>query len=313
MEPEVRRNRRVRVNAEVVIEITDETALEHEAVADIDSTEFSVDGDTVVEDVRAEEREWVRGDPAAAVQWLVDPGGMLPSPSSMELVGSTHSVHEVDEDGKTHMLELDFEVLFPLCRCGAESCDTCSGFQLTPRTAAVLWTIAQVLADHAYDDVEQHGDEPVPGSDDWSLFDEYPRVTWRQDAVWRRQAARAYDDLTGDIVAGEWPRPTCPGEEMALHLILQYAEAAVEDGWAGTEEEFAWLPRHRDDHDWEMAGGVLFQDTDILELFDAQRDGIEDPDDETNQVVGMGDYRPAAWFATFLNMTPRDGRRRFRR
>lgn len=68
MEPEVSRNRRVQVNAEVVIEITDETALEHEAVADIDSTEFSVDGDTVdgdtlVEDVRAEEREWVRGGP----------------------------------------------------------------------------------------------------------------------------------------------------------------------------------------------------------------------------------------------------------
>jgi len=39
----------------------------------------------------------------------------------------------------------------------------------------------------------------------------------RQDAVWRRQAARACDDLTDDIAAGRWPRPTCPGEEMALH------------------------------------------------------------------------------------------------
>jgi hypothetical protein len=58
---------------------------------------------------------------------------------------------------------------------------------------------------------------------------------------------------------------------------------------------------------------VLFQDLDIVSLFDVELDGIEDPDAEQNARIGMGGYRPAAWFDTFLNMQTRDGRRPFRR
>jgi hypothetical protein len=81
--------------------------------------------------------------------------------------------------------------------------------------------VGQILADQAYDDINDHGDDPVVDEDDWNLFGDYPRVTWRQNAVWRRQAARCFDDLTDDLDAGEWPQVTCPGEEMAVHLILQ--------------------------------------------------------------------------------------------
>ncbi len=73
------------------------------------------------------------------------------------------------------------------------------------------------------------------------------------------------------------------------------------------------LPEHPDDHDWSMASEVFFQDHDILDLFDVEMDGVEDPDSEHNRAMGMGDYRPQAWFRTFLNMDPRDGRRTFRR
>jgi hypothetical protein len=107
------------------------------------------------------------------------------------------------------------------------------------------------------------------------LFGRYPRITWQQDAVWRRQAARAYDDLTEDIEAGRWPRPTCTGEEMALHLTLEDAPDAVEDGWAGLDETLPRLPEHPDDFDWEMAGEVFFQDHDILDLFNVEMDGVE--------------------------------------
>jgi hypothetical protein len=145
-----------------------------------------------------------------------------------------------------------------------------------------------VLADQGYDDVTQHGDGPAVDDDAWALFDRYPRITWRQDAVWRRQAARAYDDLAEDIEAGRWPRPTCPGEEMALHLILENAPDAVEDGWAGLDETPPQLPEHPDDCDWDMASEVLFQDHDILGLFDVEMDGIEDPDDEHNRLFAPG-------------------------
>jgi hypothetical protein len=155
-------------------------------------------------------------------------------------------------------------------------------------------------------------DEPVLDDGDWSVFQRYPQITWRQDAVWRRQAARAYDDLTADLEAGKWPRPTCPGEEMALHLILRDVDVMVDDDWTGRiQETLVRLPEHADDFDCNY--DVLFQDTDILELFGAELDGIEDPDTEANRGIGMGDYRPQVWFKAFANMTPRDGRRPCRR
>lgn len=310
MERQQRQNRRVKVKADAIFEIIDEAALEQNVLGKIEATEFHVDDGLTVDEVRATVRQEVSGDPVAAVDWLVDPGGVLPVLLSVQFIEATHEVLEVDEHGFSRSSEPDFAALFPLCRCGAEVCGTCSGFQMTPRSAVALWTVAQFLADSAYDDVDQHGDEPVLDEGDWSVFQRYPPVTWRQDAVWRRQAARAYDDLTADLEAGKWPLPTCPGEEMALHLILQ--DAMADDDWAGgIQETLARLPEHADDFDWNY--DVLFQDTDILGLFEAELDGIEDPDAETNQGIGMGDYRPQAWFKAFANMTPRDGRRPFRR
>ncbi len=182
---------------------------------------------------------------------------------------------------------------------------------MTPRTALALWSIAVSRADSAYDDVEQHGDEQVQPTGDWVVFDEYPRITWNQNAVWRRQAARAFDDLAEDLSGGDWPRPTCAGEEMALHHVLDFAEAGVLE--CVSQEKMAALPEHPDDLDWEACRDVLFQDRDILSLLDPQHDGLEDPAAQENQLIGMGDYRPASWFDTFQNMQARDGRRPFRR
>jgi hypothetical protein len=56
-----------------------------------------------------------------------------------------------------------------------------------------------------YDDVAEHGDDPVTDDGTWATLSDYPRITWRQDAVWRRQAARALDDLTADLEAGRAP------------------------------------------------------------------------------------------------------------
>ncbi|MBB5960461.1 hypothetical protein FHS29_007085 [Saccharothrix tamanrassetensis] len=113
-----------------------------------------------------------------------------------------------------------------------------------------------------------------------AAFDEFPRITWRQDAVWRRRAVRSFDDLVADLAAGECPRPRCAAEEMALRLILRCAESVVGDGWSGVDTRFAGLLEHDDDH---------------------------------NRHLNMGDYRPHAWFATFGQAQPRDPIRPFRR
>src|SRR5699024_5338749 len=138
-------------------------------------------------------------------------------------------------------------------------CTQCAGFQLAPRTAAALWTAGKLLADHAYDDVTTFGDDPVvPEASAWMLFDEYQRMTWRQNAIWRRQAARSFDDLTTDIVSGDWPQPTCPAEEMALHRMLSYAADGVRDGWITFDGVLKDLAEHATDADFHQLYDVLF-------------------------------------------------------
>lgn len=302
--------RRIKVSAEAVFEVTDPAAVERAAMAGIEQTAFSGDERPVAEIV-AEEQEAVRGDLVEAISWLAQPMDMVaPEVPGVEAVGAEHRAEEIGEgEGEAP----DFAELFPICTCGQDACERCGGFQLTPRTAASLCAAGQLAADEAYEDVVQRGDEPVDTDGEWLVFDEYPRITWRQDAVWRRQAARSFDDLVGDIEAGEWPRPHCPGEEMALHLMLRYAEAAVDGGWASADGSLEHLPAHSDDFGWTLVTDVLFQDTDIRWIFDPEHDGAEDPDNDLNRDLAIGDYRPHAWFAAFDNMAPRDGRRPFRR
>jgi hypothetical protein len=278
---EPRGGRLAKITVEATVEITDDAAVIEAALADLDRGEFATEEERDAHIVE------IKGDSVVAVGCLVDPFGLLPEVHGVEITHAEDQAVEVHRNGLDRSTYPDFGAIFPLCRCGKDSCATCEGYQLTPRTAVVLWTVAQLLADRAYDDVTQHGDEPLIDDSTWSLFDRYPQITWRQDAVWRRQAARGFDDLAADLAAGRWPLPTCPGEELALHLILEDAPSAVNDGW-GLGDTTDALPGHPDDYDWGMASEVLFQDHDILDLFDAEMDGIEDPDSEYNKTMGIG-------------------------
>ncbi|MFE2058824.1 hypothetical protein [Streptomyces sp. NPDC059446] len=211
----------------------------------------------------------------------------------------------------------DFAALFateaPHCddpECEDERCQ----WQLTPRTADVLYTELCVLADQAYDDSGELGDRPVvPDEQDghWGVFSYLPKLTFAADLQWRRRFARAADDLAGDLERGQWPEPTCTAEELALHLAIRDAgDREVEGDAAG---DHGRLPTHRDDYDFGMCSEVFFQDTDVLMLYNARFDGIEDPDSETNQHMGIGDLRAAAWFEPFLNVEARNPHRGFRR
>lgn len=307
--------RRFKVTVEVLVEVVDEAALERAALRSIVESGYVVgDGSgRTVEQFRRDESDGVRGGPVAALEAVADLGAIVDCEGA-EVVGAEYSATETDEHWRELPVWPDFAALFPECGCGDESCERCVAAMLTPRTVAVMRSAAVMLADLAYDDVLEFGDDPMDPTDGrWSVFDEFPRITWRQDAVWRRRAARSFDDLAADLAAGECPRPRCAAEEMALHLVLCYAESAVDDGWSGLDAHFAGLPEREDDLDWALLSDVLFTDHDILELFDPGRDGIEDPDDDHNRHLNMGDYRPHAWFATFDHTQPRDPRRPFRR
>ncbi|HZM81713.1 MAG TPA: hypothetical protein VFC19_38830 [Candidatus Limnocylindrales bacterium] len=202
----------------------------------------------------------------------------------------------------------DFAGLFPLDQEQLNNDEEDEdGWRLTPRTADAIYTALCVLADEAYDDVEEHQDAPVDPSDDWMVFDRLPRITWRMEAAWRRQFARAADDLSYDLERGKWPLPTCTAEEMCLHL-------AIEDAGALTESHrHQMLPEHDDDYAWDLCSELFFQDHDVLMLFDPRFDGIEDPENEINQRLGIANLRSADWFQPFNNREARDPDRRFRR
>jgi hypothetical protein len=101
--------------------------------------------------------------------------------------------------------------------------------------------------------------------------------------VWRRQAARAFDDLADDLDGGRSPEPRCPAEEMALRLILAGAQAMLADMAEYVADLVAGLPEHPDDYDWALVFQSLLQDDDVGALFSPENDGIEDPGTDTNR------------------------------
>jgi hypothetical protein len=208
--------RRFVITAEVMVEVTDAATLRRAALDRVAEAGFVAYDDRSTDQIRNAERDAVHADITVALDWVVDAEAIVVDGVGAEVVGSTVSVAEDARDGAdvagagTEEMP-DFAALFPVCHCGADSCADCSGFQMTPRSAAILWAVAHLHADFAYDDVQQSGDTPVSEKDGgWAVFADYPRITWGQDAVWRRQAARAFDDLAADLAAGHLPLATCP-------------------------------------------------------------------------------------------------------
>ena len=212
----------------------------------------------------------------------------------------------------------DFAALFPAsdhqCEGDGEDCEEC-GWDLTPRTADILYTALSCLADEAYDDAEELQDRPLTRKDaaTANVFGRLPRITWHQDLAWRRQFARACDDLAEDLAAGHWPEAGCTAEEMALHLAIDDAPGYEELAQDNPRSAHHGLPERDDDYDWGACVDLLFQDTDVLMLFDAGLDGIEDPEGEINQALGMANLQAREWFEPFGNTGQRDAARGFRR
>jgi hypothetical protein len=250
-----------------------------------------------------------------------------PEPVSAEFGGwSPHTQPSNSRDIKQEgadSIEPNFAALFPVRSCERShadedeemECDVCGDWQLTPRTADMLHTALENLSDEAYEDVEEHGSDPVIRNDanDWNMFDRFPRITWQTDAGWRRQVARACEDLSHDLAAGRWPIPRNNAEEMALHLAIEDAPDYLDEAEDSEDKRHDALPRHPDDYSWDQCSSLLFQDHDVLMLFDRGLDGFEDPDSDINRQFSVGDLRPEAWFASFANVEPRDPNRGFRR
>ncbi|MFM9700986.1 hypothetical protein [Streptomyces europaeiscabiei] len=85
-------------------------------------------------------------------------------------------------------------------------------------------------------------------------------MTWHQDGSWRRQMARAFDDLAADCSSNAEVEPRCTGEEMALHLGISRAQDLTRNRPRLVRDTVANLPEDRGDFDWGACSDVLFQD-----------------------------------------------------
>ncbi len=184
---------------------------------------------------------------------------------------------------------------------------------LTPRTAAVLRLAGEELSALAWQEVTALGDEPLPRGAG-GVFGRLPPITLRRDGQWRRQMARTFDDLAGGLRdegrAGVEPR--CTGEEMALHLMIDRARSITVNRPNAVRELVADLPSRGADYDWDGCSNDLFEDHDVLMLFDAQLDGMEDPDSDIHQAMGMVSLAADEWFKPFRTDYARDPDRGFR-
>ena len=166
---------------------------------------------------------------------------------------------------------------------------------LTPRNRFLLWlslwNIASDLDGNLAMEMESIVKDDMPTS-----VREQPRTWWsemRASANRLCEAARL-----GEVSALE---PRTVAEEALISLAtrrsyIEWANDSLE--MSNYQEIFDSLPRSPDDEDWEEVLPDLTGDADVEMVWD-HLEGIGDPDDQTNKVLGIGDYRPSAWHTKF--------------
>jgi hypothetical protein len=163
---------------------------------------------------------------------------------------------------------------------------------LTPRMAAHLWVAAVYLSD-------TYGEDPQSEL----LSAELPPIARRlADDAWLARFVSCFETLAVRLGTGlvSEQLASCTAEEMALHMVIDCAEASVAEGTAPTPQR---LPRRgAEDTDFDWAREVLFRDHDVLMLFNVSLDGIEDDTSELAEYYRFANLHPRDWFIPFADV-----------
>lgn len=158
------------------------------------------------------------------------------------------------------------------------------GWLMTPRMAWYLWSAALYLAD------EHRASHPEP------LAKILPPVArpYAHDRTWRQRFVAGFERIAERIAAVDDDMlARCTAEELALHLTINLAERHLIDG-AFSPAALCHLPDHgRADRHFNWMREVLFEDHDVLLLFDPVLDGIE------HNLDGDSLLHPRNWFTSF--------------
>ncbi|MFC8848543.1 MULTISPECIES: hypothetical protein [unclassified Micromonospora] len=137
--------------------------------------------------------------------------------------------------------------------CDNGECDTCIPPVITPRTALLLHTAAEILSD-----------EVTSASEDPDGWEEFPPFFQHLSPAAVDRFRTAFLDLAADLAHGTEPHPRTNAEEMALHLMTD--RAAIELELGTFDDDLKQLPESTADYDWEGILNTLFQDSDYAML-----------------------------------------------
>lgn len=152
---------------------------------------------------------------------------------------------------------------------------------ISSRQATLIAEAADAIADAIRADADTLDSAPVTEhtSSKLEVLSTLPAITFDQSRLWRYQLAAAADRLAADTRRWGAPIPRCTGEEMVLHLILRRAQAAAR-------------PRQVRRGSWDQLSELLFQDHDVLTLYDL-------PPEATESLAGGVNLHPVRWFSEF--------------
>jgi len=178
-----------------------------------------------------------------------------------------------------------------------------------------LWSALELLAAAIEEDIKEAAIRGISITDlaygdEAEALSDFPVITRTQTTDWWRAVAKAAWRMSGGIATGlEWS-PRTPAEEAVVHVATTFWVPMVDDMLNDDPDvvpEYRLLPPDPEDFEWPEVLPSLAGDADIEQLWWAESDGIEDPANEINQAIGMGDYRPQNWHRLFDSFVPDPG------
>lgn len=159
---------------------------------------------------------------------------------------------------------------------------------LSPRMAARLWSVAEIMYDDALAGAADDLIEQLPPIAQAHADQMFTSAFISRFAVIAKRIARGLRYL--EEIA------TCTADEMAVHIIITYAEQA----YSGRDP--VWIhdlpPRPDKDYEFDWLPELLLQDDDVLMLFNPALDGIEDAGEEYSECRFVN-LHPNDWFDEF--------------
>lgn len=190
---------------------------------------------------------------------------------------------------------------------------------MTQRTRFVLWQSLISIEVMLETGLEGWAENEVRPEDD-DFMEDFPELVRAQPRSWWLELYRACSRLVEAMRTGESWNPRTPAEEALIYIAsrtdwIDYAQQIIDDHGVlrrqfrallegaqsdtGDDEAYDDEADGLPDYDWEEVPAALAGDEDIALLWTSKMKGIENPANDTNTYMGMGDYRAQSWHHRF--------------